>query len=231
MALKSQIIILPPSAVFDTQSLPPFDNFSAEDSALLYSTLYANHIDVIKRQNGTYEITCLFDRKDEQFIPAEIKDTVECRYFEVGEKWKLLASVSQQKTGTDNSNILVLLSNTIGITPASLQYLFNLLNNDDNNIITGSSLNGTVAFFGYNFFDPALFGSLGPGSISSDDFLRAANKANGFIFSLKGYHSVGDLEDFRKLYRMLSTKDSIDYCSQSIHEQFTQLFIEYKELL
>jgi hypothetical protein len=52
-----------------------------------------------------------------------------------------------------------------------------------------------------------------------------------FVNVLNGSLFIEDINDFKILYRELSKKESLNYCSQNIHEKFTHLFIEYKELL
>ena len=53
-----------------------------------------------------------------------------------------------------------------------------------------------------------------------------ANRIFNLIIS-----KFSDIQDFKTLYKELSKKESLIYCSQNMHEKFTHLFIEYKELL
>jgi hypothetical protein len=80
-----------------------------------------------------------------------------------------------------------------------------------------------------NFFSESLFAELGSSQLKYDDILCELNKAGCFLFTLSGYLTIENICDFRELYRVLSRKESIEFCCQDIHEQFTHLFIEHKE--
>lgn len=231
MATKNNVIIVPPTPVYNTDSVPVFENFTPEDSALLYSTLYSNYIDVLSRFNGNIDSTFIFDSRDMEFLPENISQSPRCKFYENGEKWNLVSSVSSKIINQEGTNLLVFFSHSIGISPARINSLFNLLNNDDNNIVAGISSQDKLAFYGINHFDPLLFEEINPFTSGRDDFLRMAGKMNNYLFALDGFFTVETLDDFRELYKLLSTKESIEYCSHEIHEQFTNLFIEYKELL
>jgi hypothetical protein len=61
--------------------------------------------------------------------------------------------------------------------------------------------------------------------------LIKAGKEENFVHTLNNFMLIETKDDFIKLYNELSKKESMQYCSQNIHEKFTHLFIEYKELL
>lgn len=231
MSSKLHIVVVPSSPLFCLEDVPQFENFSKEDSSLLFSTLYMNHIDNLNRFKSEIDKTYLFDIRDESFIPTSMVESNLCRYYRAGEKWKLIESVVNKHLGIDSTSILILFSQSIGIGPSGFQTICNLLNNDDNNFITGVTHSNKIAFFAFNYLDPKMFAGMSSTSIEMDEMYRTVNKLDNYLFELKGFYSVEKIEDFQKLYRVLSTKDSIEFCSQEIHEQFTNLFIEYKELL
>ena len=48
---------------------------------------------------------------------------------------------------------------------------------------------------------------------------------------LSEFFIVNNFEDFKALYNILSKKESLEFCSQEMHEKFTHLFIEWCLLL
>ena len=64
-----------------------------------------------------------------------------------------------------------------------------------------------------------------------DKFLSYNKSCDYFVNTLSDVISVIDVNDFKKLYTELSLKKSNEYCSQQMHERFTHLFVEYKDLL
>jgi len=51
------------------------------------------------------------------------------------------------------------------------------------------------------------------------------------FFVLNNFLKIESLKDFKELYSVLSDKKSENFCTGGIHESFTNLFIEYKDLL
>lgn len=227
-----KIIIVPPFPVFNKEEVPAFENFSKEDSCLLYSTLYLNHKDIITKLEEDIEITYCFHEKDKDFLPSELNDENIKKYFL--ESDKAGASISKllsKRITQENPNVLLLLSNSIGISLSCIRKSFNLLNYEDNNILLGKSANGRISFIGLNFFNEKIFNSLKSFNIEFDEILRHVNKHENHLHTLNGYLTIENFENFRELYRILSKKESIRFCSHEMHEQFTHLFIEYKEIL
>ena len=64
-----------------------------------------------------------------------------------------------------------------------------------------------------------------------DNLLHKVNRYDNFLYVLNHSLTVKTVEDFKTLYSELSKKESLAYCSQQMHERFTHLFIEYKDLL
>jgi hypothetical protein len=80
-------------------------------------------------------------------------------------------------------------------------------------------------------FDNRLFESL---LTFNQDYISVLNQLTTrdiLIHTLDGYLSIDDFEDIKKLYIELSKKESLSYCSPTLHEKFNDLFIEYKDLL
>ena len=127
--------------------------------------------------------------------------------------------------------LLFVMSNSVGITQQLIAKALNLLNNEDNNIVIAASPSGKVVLWGINYYDEKIFAELDSYDFTYDNFLKVIGKSDNFLFTIFGLLTVENLDDFKSVYKVLSTKESIEFCSHEKHELFTQLFIEYKELL
>lgn len=102
---------------------------------------------------------------------------------------------------------------------------------EDEAIVLGRSINESLSFFGFNSFNKEIFEETDLLDLNYDSFLNRAAKYEHFIHVLDNFMLIKNIEDFKELYYRLSKKESFAYCSQEIHERFTNLFIEYKDLL
>jgi hypothetical protein len=76
-----------------------------------------------------------------------------------------------------------------------------------------------------------LFSEIDWNNFNYDNFLLFTSKHEHFLHVIDNFLVIRNMEDFRNLYNELSKKESLEYCSQKMHEKFTHLFIEYKDLL
>ena len=84
---------------------------------------------------------------------------------------------------------------------------------------------------GFNTFNHELFDEIDWNNFNYDNFLLYTSKHEHFLHVIDNFLVIRNIEDFKDLYKELSKKESLAYCSQIMHEKFTQLFIEYKDLL
>lgn len=229
---KCYIFIVPSGPVFNAEEVEPFENLAKGDSSLLRSTLYLNYKDMLSKSSDNYEIVYFFDEKDRDCLPVEFNEEgVKKKFIRCSEGWENIAGFISGKINQDSANILILFSHTIGITPEKIDKYFNLLNHEDRNLLVGRTSQQKVSIVGLNYFENRMFEGLTSCYLTYDDFLHYVNRLDNFLFIVDGFNSIEHLDDFRKLYRILSTRESIEFCSHEIHERFTHLFIEYKELL
>ena len=130
-----------------------------------------------------------------------------------------------------NGRYLILWSNTIGYSSEDIQRVFDLLLDDGETLVIGKTNNNRICFVGTNFWDAQFLDHLSASKFQFDDLLKRIKRKNINYFVLNGYLKIEDLNDFKKLYTLLSNRISEKFCSENIHEKFTNLFIEYKELL
>jgi hypothetical protein len=170
-----------------------------------------------------------FDEKDKNHILPEFSGSNKI-FINLKDKSILLKILSEKYFGRFNDNLIIFV-NTISISHKDILRYLDLLNREDESFIIGKSHNRKVSYIGFNIYNPELFNQVEATGLKFDNFLHLVCRFDYFVNVLNGYLFIEDINDFKILYKELSKKESLSYCSQHIHEKFTHLFIEYKELL
>lgn len=227
---KPQIILLSHKVLFNTEFISMVDGLTISDTSELYSLLLLNISDNLSGIKTESELTIFFNQKDQSKIPDQYLLSAH-KFFDPLMGLSQLTSFIQKKIHSGNTQFILIYADTIGFSNREYDKIINYLNYEDNCLVLGSSENDKLSLIGFNYFDERLFDKQYELNPQFTDFLKRANTLDYYLFIHNGYPAVSDLEDFRKLYRILSTKESIEFCSHELHERFTHLFIEYKELL
>jgi hypothetical protein len=214
--------------VFNEQETKQFDSFNKVDSVNLYSSLYLNLREITSNLANSAVVFC-FDEKDKNHIYPEFSGSE--KIFANLNDISLLMKVLSEKYFVRFNNNLIIFVNTISISSKEILKFLDLLNREDESFIIGKSHNGKVSYTGFNIYNPGLFQQLEATNLKFENFLHLVCRFDYFVNVLNGSLFIEDINDFKILYRELSKKESLNYCSQNIHEKFTHLFIEYKELL
>ncbi len=119
----------------------------------------------------------------------------------------------------------------MGVSLSSVNEILNLLSTDENTIVIGTSGNSSVCLIGFNHHTENLLKAIQYSERDYSKLLALLKTEEHFIHTLNGFVRVYDIHSFKELYDDLSQKKSIEYCSQEMHEKFTHLFVEYKDLL
>ena len=231
MKLNSSIYLVSESVKFNPEGITKFGSFDTLHSLQLYSALVLNHEEIFSDLFNSKFVHYCFDEKDKEFLPGEfLKSSENLIFGEPDNKQKLFRTLSEKYFPQYNKNLLVF-SNSIGITPEDIQRAFNLLSVEDEAVVIGKTNNFKIAFIGLNFENPDFLFDMDLTNLNYDNLLYKINQHDIFVHVLGNYMLIENTEDFKNLYAELSKKESLAYCSQKMHERFTNLFIEYKELL
>ncbi|MDT3697461.1 MAG: hypothetical protein ROY99_13850 [Ignavibacterium sp.] len=204
-------------------------NFSETDSNFFKATLYLNIMDnILKRKDKTDLFVIL--SKDEMYSEFEaVNDfkliTAEQNSIEVLQSEQITKEFSNHKY-----NILVA-GNVVNLSSSDIDKFFNLLGIDEKTILISKSSSNKISAFGLCGYTEELVRFFIESELSIQKFLGFNKSCDYYITLAKDLFEVTDTNDFKKLYIDLSQKASQEYCSQDIHERFTHLFIEYKDLL
>lgn len=229
--LNSSIYLFPLHAIFNPEHIPSFETFDTEHSALLYSALTENYKEIFEAFEGKINSVLVFDEKDRDFLTTPFNQKGLNLFFgDTGNKALMLKNLSDKYFNNYTNNLLVF-SNSICLTANDIQQAFNLLSINDEAVVIGKTASGGITFLGFNTFNLELFDEIDWDNLNYDNFLLYTSKHEHFLHVIDNFLVIRNIEDFKNLYKELSKKESLSYCSQNMHEKFTQLFIEYKDLL
>ncbi len=231
MKTDSIIYYVSLSPAFNCDSVSLFESFSKENSQLLQQALIENHREIACQTQAISPAVFSFDIRDKDFVPYDFFNINITSFFgDTCVKQNYIKSLAE-KFSNKFSNNLIIFSNSIGISSNDISKAFNLLAMEDEAIVIGKSFSSRIAFIGFNSYNKELFMDIDWENLNYDSLLLKVNKHENFIHVMNNFMLIENLNDFKQLYAELSKKESLSYCSQQMHEKFTHLFIEYKELL
>jgi len=228
---KNCIYVLSLHPVFNSEAAPKFENLSHRDSILLYTHLLANFIELFADIDLNFELVFCLNEKDEKYIPKNFFSDDSIFFFNTSEDINSHLEQLEQNYFTIFENNILIRADVIGVSEKTIQKIFNLLAIEDDVLVIGKSINKKVALLGFNNPEINLLDEMFSIALDYNAFLLEAGKSDLFLNTLNGFQLIENFSDFKKLYTELSKKESLSYCSQQMHERFTNLFIEYKDLL
>jgi hypothetical protein len=229
--INSSIYLIPLNVSFNAEYVPLFEGMDIEHSTLLFSALIENYKEIFDNFESKINVVYIFDEKDREVIPEQFKSEGANLFFgDTGNKTLMFQGLAE-KYFNKSTNNLVIFSNSICITINDIQKAFNLLSIEDEAVVIGKTDTGSAAFIGFNTYNSEFFGEIDWNNFNYDSFLLYASKHEHFLHVINSFLAMKTIEDFKALYKELSKKESLAYCSQNMHEKFTHLFIEYKDLL
>jgi hypothetical protein len=229
MKTDSAIYIFSTHPVFNPVSVKSFSSFDKADSVILYSTLLENLIEIVKSLKINLDFFILLSLEDENLIKITESDYYKIKFLSDDYNEELINYFENKSLNYQNN--LLILSDSIGISATSISHCFNLLNIEDDSLVIGKTFSGHISFIAYNNIDGKTINYLLKSEFDYMKFLAHMDSCPAFINIMEKFQRIISIEDFKKLYTELSKKESLNYCSQEMHERFTHLFIEHKELL
>lgn len=225
------VYIIPDAPILNHDLIIPFENFSIKDSVLLKSTLYLNLIENFLSKESRIDFYFYLDENDEDQLTDNFRQlNLEIKFSNINSSKTLYEKLSAKEFLNHKNNIIIK-PDILGITTNDLEKLFNLLNIEDESLLLGKSQEGEIGVFGFNKYNPDIFSGLIKAKYMYDDFLITLKPSSHFIHTTNDILLIRNINNFKQMYFNLSQKVSINYCSQKMHEQFTHLFIEYKDQL
>ncbi len=228
---NSCICLFPLFPLFNNDKLPLFESMSSKDSSLLYSILYENYIEILEEAAVNSTVIFCFDKMDKNRLPEHIADKVtDIHWIDTYDLNSELKNCNEKYFKKFSNNLLIF-AHSIGLSYPDIKKTFTLLEMDDESIMLGRDGDERVAFLGFNNYNEEIMGSISEDRNHYNELLIRAGRYDNFVHALSNFMLIENKSDFKKLYEELSRKESLNYCNQIIHEKFTHLFIEYKEML
>lgn len=224
------ITLISDRVIFNESEFIPFESLSVEDTRLLFTTLLENNLKNFLTSNLGFDLFLLLDEFDKEGFLNETDygnyDKMKVLFYKKIGKYEFLF----EKLKNYKYNIIVF-ADVMGISENSVKDINNLLMAMDNNLVIGNSRKNEICLFGFNHLTSNLSEAVLKSERNYTSFLSLIKTEEYFIHSVNDFIRVNDISSFKELYDDLSQKKSIEYCSQEMHEKFTHLFVEYKDLL
>jgi hypothetical protein len=217
--------------VFNKECIPVFGELDAEHSLQLYTSLVLNHKENLDKISEQCSVIYSFDEKDAEFLPEKFQGIKENIIYTVTSNPHSSVKILFDKYFPEYDNNLVIYADSIGNSGEGLTRVLDLISIESDAVAIGKSMNGGVSFVGFNNLNLELLQDINWDDMIYENLLRKVNRYDNFLYVLNDSLTIKSVQDFRTLYSELSKKESLKYCSQEMHERFTHLFIEYKDLL
>ncbi len=225
------VYLLADHPFLNTKHAPLFGKLNLNDSIFLYSQLFINNLKNLSGLQNQANLICCMDNIDKDFIPKNfIPEEVNLYFISTKNISKQFDDLGKKFFQHHSNNVLIHL-NTFGVSLSKFVKLFDLLSIEDESIVVGKTDKDKVGFIGSNNLNEKIYEEFFLSKLDYEKYLADISNKDNFVNVFSGFLAINDMEDFKSLYDELSKKESLEYCSQEMHERFTHLFIEYRELL
>jgi hypothetical protein len=230
--MNSKAIYIFPFYAFNAEELlKNFHNFKKEDVLFLSSTLYLNILGNLNNKEDKIDIYCIWDENEKDNLPDELKNSNLKIIFKDLSNKKIIFEKLSSKEFLLYKNNLIVFSDVIDIRPSDYEQYFNLLNIEKESLVIAKDKGNNIAVLGFNNYSEEIISSLVLSDFNYNNFLSRIESCEHFMHVANDVLRVRSINNFKQLYLELSQKKSKEYCSQQMHERFTHLFVEYKDLL
>lgn len=225
------LLIISVKPIFNPESVKVFDRFSLKDSVIFYNLLLANYLDLFMTPLPKTEPIFYLNKSDQNFLPKGFfPDTINFHFWDYSKSHAGFENL-QKNIFVNYDNIILIHSNTIGLSGNDIVKILGFLKREEDCVLIGKSASDSLVFSAHNNLNAQSFESFLNNQESADKHLSEITRADTFVSMINNFLSFNSFTDFKKLYSELSSKKSLPYCSEQMHERFTNLFIEYKDQL
>ena len=228
---NSGIYLISMRPVFDQNSIIPIGKLDADNTSQLFANLILNHKENLDKIINYTTVTYCFSENDKNYLPDDFTKNGSMKVF--GNTKNSLQNIKNivDRFFASTSINLIVFANSIGVSSADLRKILDLLTLEADAVVIGKTIKGRVSLIGFNYLNNDLIREINWDNIGFENLLHQVTKYDNFVYVWENSLLINSGEDFKSLYSELSKKESLEYCSQQMHEKFTQIFIEYKELL
>jgi hypothetical protein len=210
-----------------------YPNFTKADSSYLYVTLLQNLYEIFSSVFPKEDLFLCLNEKDKEILSGDTSTPfLSDNLFYFGEETFSDDFISIfEKRNSDAKNFIFVRPDFVGLTITDIMQLLDLLLLEDDVLIFKKSLHKKIVLFATNKFQNEIPKLIHKKNFVCDSALKKICGLDYQLYKLKNVFSLEQANDFKELYQMLSRKENYSCCSKKMHDRFTHLFIEYKELL
>lgn len=223
------VIILLDKTVFNKSVVEPIFNFSIEHTCDFYYALIANNYEILKKYFGKETVYLLFDVKDMNHIPYDLLSS-NIHFYGKDNESNDVDSLIFNVTGNKNS-CLIINGISLGISKERLDRVTNLLHLNDDVLVLGLDTEDKIALVSFIKYSEELNLNKLKQQIDFFTYLKLTNVKEHQLYFFNWFLRPVNKNSFKQIYEFLSKKENEIYCSRGRYSNFTNLFIEYKELL
>lgn len=231
MMKNNAVYILLLSSFSDKTDNELLCKFSIQDIEYYRITTCLNLIENLLLQKDKLDVFLILNDSDKEKISSDLTENqikvIQQNHYDLK---SILTNLSANKFSSYKNNFLIL-SDVIDFRPTDLDKHLSVLSIDDKAFSVSKSRFGNIKVFGFNNFNEEFIKYLVESNFILDKFLSYNKSCAYFVNILNDVLEIANQDDFKKLYSELSLKSSYEYCSEKMHERFTHIFIEYKDLL
>jgi hypothetical protein len=143
---------------------------------------------------------------------------------------KSVISQLREKFSQAEDKYFLLLGNSFGLHPGYYASLRNQLEIEEDICVVHSDIHERICGIAAYRLEEALFSFLQE-PVNKQQLVFSPNAPDRYYLFTDGLCVVDSLAQFQDLYRQLSHRENVHLCSKYFYDQFTEHFIEFKELL
>jgi len=233
MINSTNVFFVLPEPVFNQNYCQVYPHFSKEDSSFLYVTLLENLYEIFSALFPREDIFVCLNEKDKNNLSREtLSPFLSNNLFYFNDAAFANEFISLfDKRRSDAKNFIFVHPDFVGLTKTDILQMLDLLLLEDDVLLLKKTLHKKIALFATNKFQNEIPGLIHKKNFVCDSALKKLCALDYQLYKLKNVFSLAHANDFKELYKMLSRKENYACCSKKMHDRFTHLFIEYKELL
>ncbi len=218
--------------IFDKNDCHLYPNFSKSDSSFLSITLLKNLYEIFASVFVKEDLFFCLNEKDKEMVTLDFPPFLSGNIFSFNEQtFKNDFTSLFEKRKFDAKNFIFLRPDFVGLISSDILQIIDLLTLDDDVLVIKKSLHKKIALFATNKYQNEIPELIHKKNFVCDSALKKLCGLDYQLYKLKNVFSLEQVNDFKELYQLLSRKENYACCNKQMHDRFTHLFIEYKELL
>ncbi|MFA6598089.1 MAG: hypothetical protein WCS69_10230 [Ignavibacteriaceae bacterium] len=233
MLNSTNVFFVLPDPVYNQEQCQIYPNFTKADSSFLYVTLLENMYEIFSVLFPKVDLFVCLNEKDEEILSLKTSSPFlsdNLFYFNEDTFTNEFVSIfDKRKAGV--KNFIFVHPDFVGLTEADILQMLDLLLLEDDVLLLKKTLHKKIVLFATNKFQNEIPRLMHKKNFVCDSALKKLCALDYQFYKLKNVFSLAHANDFKELYKMLSRKENYACCSKKMHDRFTHLFIEYKELL